>query len=90
MQSLVFRYGTAHVQVYSSCCFLLRVFVNFIRGTSQILHATHELKNWIVHANLNHVRENLMCLVTRSETRATESSLDSTRHATQLSDCIHT
>ena len=35
------------------------------------------------------LRENLMCLITRSETRATKSMFDSSRHATELSDYIY-
>ena len=64
---------TAHV-------IFLCVFFDFVWGTSQISHVTHELRNWILHTSFDHVQENLMWIITRSETQATKSSLNSTWH----------
>ena len=88
-------YGTVHVQVYGSCRFLACACLSILfRGTSQISHVTRQLK-------LDCTRETRPCTrefnvsppafpVTRSETRATESSLDSIRHAIRLSDYVYT
>ena len=64
------------------------VFVDFFQDTSQISPATHELKIGL-YTQTSTMYKRINFNVSR-ETRVTESSLNSTRHATQLSDYIRT